>query len=272
MRHIFIGDVQACYDPLMRLLEKINYDSTQDRLCFCGDLIGRGPQALQVLQWIKKEPLAQVVLGNHDIFLLMLLYEVPIFEAVPDDLKAVMSSPDKDALAQWLLSQPLIRQVTPTTVMVHAGIPPQWNVPHALKKNQLWHSALESSRNTQEFLSALWADTPSEPCNSNDPGHLSYMVNAFSRMRFCDQQGTLDFLYKKHHCPLDGYRPWFEWRADEESTIIFGHWSALREHHDIRRSNTMAMDTGCVFGGCLSAYILEDDRVVQQPCEDLCQK
>lgn len=269
MRHIFVGDVQACYDPLMDLMEKINYDSTQDSLCFCGDLIGRGPQALKVLQWIKNQPLAQVVLGNHDIFLLMLLYEVPILESVPDDLKEVVFASDKDELAQWLLSQPLIRQVTPSTVMVHAGIPPQWQIEQALQKNQLWSHALESSENIQEFLSALWADTASEPCGSNNPGHLSYMVNAFTRMRFCDEQGTLDFIYKKHDCPLDSYRPWFEWRGKEKMKIIFGHWSALREHHDIRRLNTMAMDTGCVFGGCLSAYILEEDRVVQQSCERL---
>ena len=266
MRHIFIGDVQACFDPLMKLLEKLNYDSRQDRLCFCGDLVGRGPQPLKVLDFIMDQPLAQVVLGNHDIFLLMLLLDASIGEPVPADLREVVDAPHRHAITQWLLSQPLLKQVTESCIMVHAGVPPQWSIEHALMKNQQWQKALASTKNITLFFESLWNDAHRELAGGNDQSPLSYTVNAFSRMRFCNQDGELDFTCKRATCDLDGYRPWYRWRQQQEERIIFGHWSALSSEPRAQDGRTIAMDTGCVFGGCLSAYCLEQDCLIQVSC------
>lgn len=254
--HYIVGDVQACYEPLQRLLDQVGFNEKQDHLCLCGDLIGRGPEPLAVLRFLMSLPHAAVVLGNHDIFLLMLLLGAEIEEPAPDDLLPVLSAPDREEIAQWLLSQPLVRLIDQRIVLVHAGIPPQWSIAEALNINILWQRTVASSDDVVALLLSLWGNHYQYNKDASLPERLAYAVNAFTRMRFCTSDGWLDFKYKHQHCDLPGYLPWFQWRSGDYLPIVFGHWSALKT---LKGPNVIGLDTGCVWGGCLTAYCVETD-------------
>ena len=259
--HYIVGDVQACYDPLRRLLDQVNFSAETDHLCLCGDLVGRGPDPLAVLRFLMALPHVSLVLGNHDIFLLMLLLEADIKESAPDDLLPVLSAHDRETIAQWLLAQPLIRLIDQRMVLVHAGIPPQWSIAQALNMNILWQRAVSTTDDVVSLLVSLWGNHHQYNKAAVLPDQLAYAVNAFTRMRFCTSDGWLDFKYKQRHCDLPGFRPWFQWRSGDHLPIVFGHWSALKK---LKGPNVIGLDTGCVWGGCLTAYCLETDGFYQE--------
>lgn len=265
MATYFIGDVQGCYAELQSLLELINFNPLRDRLGFAGDLVNRGPQSLEVLRWIKNLGDAFVVLGNHDFYLLALGYEVAQFHG-SHTLDAVLQAPDKWELLDWLRHQPLVHYWENfNSVLVHAGVPPQWALPEVLSHAQEVSSQLKSENflnylRELEFhrhLNVKWNESLS------GSERMRYIVNAFTHIRFCSADGELDLANKSVHSQNpQKYRPWYEWCRLKQK-VFFGHWAALEGNlHD---DCFQALDTGCAWGGKLTAVRVEDHRRFSVP-------
>lgn len=262
-----IGDVQGCYDELQDLLRCILFDPEKDTLWFAGDLVNRGPKSLEVLRFIKNLPRSVVVLGNHDIHLLSLanrLAEAPKNHGLNEVLKA----PDCDSLIDWLRHQPLFHyDSTLGFAMVHAGIPPQWDLSLALDCAQEAQRMLQSDQ-YPEFLKHLYGNQPIRwHAQLAGWSRLRFIVNALTRMRFCDATGKLDFSTKGGiGTQPPGYFAWFEvpGRLLSGVPIVFGHWAALEGKTGVA-PQVFALDTGCVWGNYLTAMRLEDKCFFQTP-------
>lgn len=258
MKTYIIGDIQGCFDSLNILLEKIDYNPTTDRLGFVGDLVNRGPKSLETLRFISelKDPL--VVLGNHDLHLIALHYrQAPINDA--HTLGDILSASDCPKLIDWLLSQPLLYHDTLRQyVLVHAGIPPQWSIEKAC--NLASEASRELQKNPILFLKNIYGNKPTA-WNDNLTGwdRLRYIVNGLTRMRFCQKNGDLSLENKSNHSSDTNEKPWFKWHTNLKQTLYFGHWAALNGKCDI--PNIIALDTGCVWGGKLTAVRLEDKKI-----------
>jgi bis(5'-nucleosyl)-tetraphosphatase (symmetrical) len=263
-----IGDLQGCYDPLRRLLDYISFDPAADRVWFVGDLVNRGPQSLEVLRFVKSLGAgATVVLGNHDLHLVMQAagYGKPNKE---DTLQEVLAAPDCDELLAWLRAQPLVH-VEGDRAMVHAGLLPTWTVAQAKALSDEASAALRAADH-REFLANMWG---SEPAAWRDDlagwDRLRVVVNAMTRMRYVTAAGAMEFRAPGAKSPPAqgpaGCLPWFAvpGRASADHAIVCGHWSALGFRDE---ANILALDTGCLWGGSLTAVRLEDRRVFRQPC------
>jgi bis(5'-nucleosyl)-tetraphosphatase (symmetrical) len=261
-----IGDLQGCFDPLELLLERCAFDRTRDRLWFVGDLINRGPKSLETLRFVRDLGDAAVaVLGNHDLSLLMIAAGRGKQHRL-DTFHHVLDAPDCDELVDWLRQRPMMH-VEGDYAMVHAGLLPQWDVPKALALANEVEAALRGPSH-DEFMHRMWG---SEPAAWHDDLHdwdrLRVVVNALTRMRFCTPDGRMEFHSKgSPDEPPPGFQPWFSveharWRTH---TVVCGHWSALGYRAD---ANLMALDSGCLWGGELTAVRLDDRAVFQVPCE-----
>jgi bis(5'-nucleosyl)-tetraphosphatase (symmetrical) len=263
-----IGDLQGCYDPLARLLDYIGFDAEADRLWFVGDLVNRGPQSLEVLRFVKGlGRAAATVLGNHDLHLIM--QAAGYGKANKEDtLAAILAAPDREELLAWLRAQPLFH-VEGDWAMVHAGLLPGWDVAQAQALADEASAAL-TGPDYRDFLANMWG---SEPNYWTDEltgwDRLRVVVNAMTRMRFVTADGRMEFRAPGAKGPPErgpaGCLPWFDapGRRSAQTTIVCGHWSAL----GFRQSDRLlALDSGCLWGGCLTAIRLEDRRVFQMPC------
>jgi bis(5'-nucleosyl)-tetraphosphatase (symmetrical) len=263
-----IGDVQGCFDPLRQLIDSFHFDPASDRLWFVGDLVNRGPQSLEVLRYIKSlGASAVVVLGNHDLHLVM---QAEGFGRAnkEDTLEAVLAAPDRDELLAWLRAQPLFH-LEGSWAMVHAGLLPAWTVTQA-KALSDEVSAVLISPGYRGFLGNMWG---SEPATWRDDltgwDRLRVAVNAMTRMRFVTADGAMELRAPGAKGPLGqgpaGCLPWFAMRgrASAGNNIVCGHWSALGYHE---QADLLAIDTGCLWGGALTAVRLEDRRVFRLPC------
>jgi bis(5'-nucleosyl)-tetraphosphatase (symmetrical) len=265
MATYLIGDVQGCMNELAALLDACRFDARRDRLWFVGDLVNRGPASLEVLRFVKGLGThAVTVLGNHDLHLLCVAEGVARPRA-DDTLGPVLDAPDRDELIHWLRTRPLMH-VEQDSAVVHAGLLPQWTVERAREL------ALEVERSLQgpgyrEFLAQLYGGEPTH-WKENLVGHdrTRVIVNAMTRMRFCTDEGVMEFRAKGS---IDGappgYRPWFAvpGRQSAGVTVICGHWSALGLRIE---PHLIALDTGCIWGGALSAVRMEDRKLFQVPC------
>jgi bis(5'-nucleosyl)-tetraphosphatase (symmetrical) len=254
-----IGDVQGCFDELEALLARLRL-GRNDRLWFVGDLVNRGPKSLEVLRYVKAlGRRAVVVLGNHDLHLVT--QHEGLERARKDDTFAdVLGARDREALVDWLRKRPIMHAEGPYA-LVHAGLLPQWTIAKALKLGQEVESAL-ASRSYRKFLEHMYGSQPdrwSDALGGWD--RLRVIVNAMTRMRFCTRDGKMDFKAKGVRAPR-GYRPWYELRKDR-ATIVWGHWSAL----GLKLGRRFAgLDSGCVWGGKLTALRLEDRALYAVPC------
>ena len=254
-----IGDVQGCFDELQALLERISF-SPADRLWFVGDLVNRGPQSLEVLRFVRSLGSSAVtVLGNHDLHLVA---QHEGFErARPDDTFAdVLAAPDRAQLVDWLRARPLMH-VEGELAMVHAGLLPQWTRHRAASLAAEVAMALRTDH--REFLAHMYGSTP-DRWRDDLAGwdRLRVIVNAMTRMRFCTPEGRMEFRSKAALAPA-GYMPWYEARPREAGLLVCGHWSAL----GLKLTPQVALlDSGCVWGGALSALRLEDRRLTQVKC------
>jgi len=255
-----IGDVQGCYDELEALLERVGFDRGRDRLWFVGDLVNRGPKSLQVLRFVKElGDCAVVVLGNHDLHLVT-QHEGFERKRKDDTFGDVLEAPDAKELIDWLRTRPMMH-VEGNYAMVHAGLLPQWTLQKGLSLGREVETAL-AAPNYREFLANMYGGKP-ERWDDALAGwdRLRVIVNAMTRMRFCTPEGTMEF-HSSSAGPPAGYRAWFEARQDEK-TIVFGHWSTL----GLQLTERIAgLDSGCVWGGVLSALRLEDRWLAQVPC------
>ncbi len=261
-----IGDIQGCFDSLERLLTTCTFNPAQDRLWLVGDLVNRGPKSLDTLRFIRSLGVAAVtVLGNHDLYLLMVAEGGAKFRGKDDTLQAILDAPDCAELLDWLRQQPLCFTEGPYC-MVHAGLLPQWTAAQARTLSREVEAALQGP-DYREFLRNLWG---SEPAGWSDDlsgwARLRVIVNAMTRMRFCTPEGVMEFHTKGETTnPPAGHLPWFEvpCRAHAESVLVTGHWSAL----GLKITPTLlALDSGCLWGGQLTAVRLEDRRVFQVDC------
>lgn len=268
-----IGDVQGCYDSLMALLDKIDYDDNQDTLWFAGDLVNRGPKSLKTLRFIKGlGDKAISVLGNHDLHLLALYYN----QASPkksDTLEATLQAKDAEEIMHWLRHRPLVHHdKSLNAVMVHAGIPPKWSAKKA-RKRALEVETFIQSADFKAFFHSMYGNKPSKWKKSLEGmDRLRMIVNYFTRMRFCSQDGQLDLVAKEGlESKPEGFSPWFELdRKAKDTRIVFGHWAALEGKANAE--NVFALDTGCVWGGKLSTLRLEDEAWFRIPAIDKAKK
>lgn len=256
-----IGDIHGCYDQLQTLLNKVAFDATKDHLICVGDLVNRGPQSLETLRFLRSLPNVTVTLGNHDLYLIALFYGA-IKRPHQHYLHQVIEAKDSEDLIHWLIQKPFLHHnKKDKSVIVHAGIPPQWTIQQAQEYATEVHMAL--TQNTQQFLTHMYGNLPDQ-WHEDLPqwDRLRYITNALTRMRFCQQNGTLNLndhaITSKH--PSD--KPWFEW-YQHNTTILFGHWAALRGQST--NPKCIALDTGCVWGETLTAYHLETQTLVSVP-------
>ena len=268
MATIAIGDVQGCYDQLMRLLEQAAYDERRDVLWFVGDLVNRGPQSLETLRFVKGlGERAVTILGNHDLALLVVAEGITKPHA-GDTFDAILAAPERDELLAWLRRQKLLHTEGGWT-MVHAGLLPQWSLAQAHALAREAEQALAGPR-YRELLGHLYGNEP-YAWHDDLAGYdrLRVIINAMTRMRIVDAEGALEFKHKTGLADLPrGYVPWYDvpGRASRDARIIFGHWAALGL---LQRDDVTCLDTGCVWGRELSALRLEDRRLFQRDCPEL---
>jgi len=266
-----IGDIQGCYQPLRCLLDKIEFNPQQDTLWIAGDLINRGPESLQALRYLYSIRHAVIaVLGNHDLHLLSRAF-VNGRASKQDTLDDILHAPDRDELLDWLRHLNIIHVDQQLGfAMTHAGIPPQWTLQEAQTCAKELEHVLRSD-NFKDFLSTMYGNQP-DCWNDNLQGvdRLRLITNYFTRMRFCREDGTLELESKASATEApDGFKPWFlhPHRKTRDTNIIFGHWAALEGK--VNEPGIYALDTGCVWGGALTALRLEDKQLFQCSCKHL---
>lgn len=269
-----IGDVQGCFDELLELLDEISFNPELDQLWFAGDLVNRGPKSVEVLRFVKNlGERAVVVLGNHDFHLLAVAHGCGK-KLRQDTLQQVLDAPDSDELISWLRHRPLLHHDETTGyTMVHAGLPPGWNLSEARQYAAEVETLMRSDEFGQ-FLEVMYSNLPdiwSDGLKGLD--RIRFIVNCFSRLRYCDQAGRLALQYKDAPgSQPDGVVPWFDvnGRRSADESIVFGHWSTLGVG---LRKSTWSLDSGCLWGGKLTALKLSSDREpewFQVACEGLC--
>lgn len=271
-----IGDLQGCLSPFARLLAEIDFSPSRDTVYVLGDLVNRGPDSLGVLRRLMAlGEAAQCLLGNHDLHLLALWQGVRK-PGRHDTVQDILQAPDCQTLLDWLRQRSMALHAQ-GWLMVHAGVLPQWSAAQTLALAAEVEQALRG-QNLKEFLSAMYGNAPSQWQDSlQGPDRLRVIVNALTRLRFCTPGGLMDFTSSESagNAP-EGYLPWFEvpGRATENTPIAFGHWSTLAteaNHPAGLRHNTLPLDTGCVWGGCLTAARLGartgSFELVQVKCE-----
>jgi bis(5'-nucleosyl)-tetraphosphatase (symmetrical) len=262
-----IGDIQGCHAELARLLAEIDFNPAADQLWFVGDLVNRGPGSLEVLRLVKSlGDSAITVLGNHDLHLLAVAEGVAELHRT-DTLDEILGAPDRDELLHWLRNQKLLH-TQDGYVLVHAGLMPQWTVQKAAGYAREVEGAL-SGDDYATFLSRMYGNAP-HAWDDELTGYkrLRVIVNAFTRMRICTKEGEMEFKFKGEveHIPA-GYLPWFDIpkRASNKATVIFGHWSALGL---LVKKHIIALDTGCLWGGPMTAIRLDDRKLFQVSCKN----
>ena len=247
-----IGDVQGCDEALGRLLETIDFSPSRDTLYLLGDLVNRGPQSLAVLRRLMAlEGAAHCLLGNHDLHLLATAHGVRKPHR-SDTVADILGAPDRSALLDWLRHRPLALY-THGWLMVHAGVLPQWDCDQTLALARELESVLRSPDWTG-FLVDMYGNQPDFWSDSlRGSERLRVIVNALTRLRFCSAQGVMEFEAKEgaDTAPPD-FMPWFDvpGRRTAGVPVAFGHWSTLGP---LKREGVLPLDTGCVWGGCLTA-------------------
>jgi bis(5'-nucleosyl)-tetraphosphatase (symmetrical) len=269
MARYLVGDLQGCEAPFGRLLAKVGFSPSRDALYVLGDLVNRGPASAAVLRrLIGYGDAARCLLGNHDLSLLAVAHghRAPHRNDTMDD---ILAAPDRDAMLEWLRHRSMALHAH-GILMVHGGVLPQWDAAQVLSLAAEVEAVLRGP-GLDDFLSQMWGNRP----DRWDDGlagadRLRVVVNALTRLRFCTPEGVMDL---KASGRLDqappGTMAWFDvpGRRSAGVTIAFGHWSTLGY---LRRPDLISLDTGCVWGGCLSALRLSDDgqhELIQEQCE-----
>ena len=264
-----IGDLQGCFEPLQRLLQKIDFSPQRDQLVFAGDLVNRGPQSLEVLRYVKSlGHAATTVLGNHDLHLIAAARSGHVGRN--DTFDDILRASDCDELLDWLLAQPLVHEdANSGALILHAGVPPQWDRAQTLSLAQEVSSTLTGPK-SDKFLAQMYGNEPDiwdEKLRGIE--RLRFVVNCFTRLRYCDADGRSHL--KPSGTPgtqAEGLMPWFEvpGRKTAKDTIIFGHWSTLGKVH-WPQAQVYGLDTGCLWGGCLTALNLTTMQTISVDCE-----
>ncbi|MEK0428599.1 MAG: hypothetical protein RL001_1126 [Pseudomonadota bacterium] len=260
-----VGDLQGCLGQLDLLLDGIEAATPDARFVFVGDLVNRGPDSLGCLRRIRAMgDSAQLVLGNHDLHLLAVAHGIRP-PGRSDTLDDLLAAPDRDDLLNWLRQQPLALMAE-GHLIVHAGVLPQWTTEQTLSLADEVSAVLRGS-DWLDFLAQMYGNEPARWRDDlQGANRLRCVVNALTRVRFCTAEGAMEFATKEGpDQPPSGYMPWFDVpaRLTQDTPIVFGHWSTLGL---ILRPNIIGLDTGCVWGGKLSALRLSNRQLVQVDC------
>lgn len=279
MSTYLIGDIQGCDNALDRLLQHLSFSPSRDTLYLLGDLINRGPESDKVLRrCMHLGDAIRPLLGNHDLHLLATAHGIRK-PGKRDTLNTILQADDHKALLHWVTQQPLARYLESKKgqrlLMVHAGVLPQWSLEETLSYAQEVYEKIKGEE-LSDFLKHMYGNLPnvwSKYLTGHD--RLRVIVNALTRIRFCSADGVMDFESSEAaDAAPAGLMPWFDCpdRKTAQDTIAFGHWSTLGL---VNRPNLMALDTGCVWGGCLTAMEIGSDfseRQVHQISCDQAQK
>jgi len=265
MATYLIGDIQGCHDTLARLLEKIRFDPAVDRLWLCGDLVNRGGASLETLRLLHSlRDNTRVTLGNHDLHLLAADHQHPLGDCRNREFARILNAPDRRELINWVNAQPLAKWSKKHQLLrVHAGVVPQWDRKQAVALGREVSAVLQSERRGQ-FLDRMYGNSPNQWRDGRKGwSRLRTITNILTRIRFCDADGRCAFkLTGPPGSQPSPYLPWFRHRhrKTRNVTVAFGHWAALGLKI---RKRYIALDTGAVWGGRLSALRLEDRRLFQ---------
>ncbi|WP_299066313.1 symmetrical bis(5'-nucleosyl)-tetraphosphatase [uncultured Psychrobacter sp.] len=261
-----IGDLQGCYAAFQQLLKTLDFDPKQDKLWFAGDLVARGEDSLNTLRHVKvlcEQGAAATVLGNHDINLIAVWRGAAKLKH-KDKTAPIFAAEDKDELLEWLRHQPILAYPNAQTVLVHAGIPPHWSIDEATGYARELEAQLQGNIKKLDKLLPNLYSKKADIWHDDISGYtrLRAISNYFTRMRLCQQDGSLEFSFTgklEEAMPTD-YLPWFEWQVPRARKILFGHWAALKGNVDLPHAR--ALDGGCVWGNHLLAYRLSDGKVI----------
>lgn len=263
-----IGDVQGCYTPLRQLLDRLAFDPARDRLLLTGDLVNRGPESLQTLRFIRSlGAAATTVLGNHDLHLLAAAHSGR--SRPRDTLGDILGAPDRDELLAWLRTQPLAwGDAEERILLVHAGLPPSWTRAQALAlATEVGHAL--AGDGAGDLLAQMYGDEPARWHDSlQGVERLRFIINCLTRVRYCRADGRIDLKFKgPPGTQPRGLVPWFEapGRRSAGDTIVFGHWSTLGRVH-WPEARVYGLDSGCVWGGKLTALNLDSGATVDCAC------
>lgn len=266
MANYAIGDIQGCYHALQGLLQRIQFDTDHDRLYLLGDLVNRGNGSLAVLRWAVEHKTSVVsVLGNHDLHALAMAEGLARAHR-GDTLEALLAAEDAPQLLGWLRQQRLVH-VVDGDLLVHAGLLPEWTAAQAVSLAAEVEQVLHAP-DYRDFLAQMYGNQPDRWDGSlRGMDRLRLIVNAMTRLRVCKPDGSIDFRFKGELQDLPvACAPWFDMpgRQSRDTTIVFGHWSALGL---LQRDDVQALDTGCLWGGRLTALRLQDRQVFQVPSD-----
>lgn len=262
-----IGDLQGCLEDFRCLLDKIKFKPDRDQLWLTGDLVNRGPDSLGTLRLCHnmRDNLI-TVLGNHDLHLLAVL-EGAVAHKRKDTFEDILKANDSTRLAEWLLTCPLLHE-NDDFVMTHAGIYPLWTLQQAREFAAEVESVVQNPAQRGAFFANMYGNEPSRWDDTlQGPERWRTITNFFTRLRLIDANGHIDLIHKESlTVKPEHLHAWYEYpaRVPVEKTILFGHWAALQGL--THRNDIIALDTGCVWGNALTAYCLEDHRLVACPC------
>jgi len=246
----FVGDIQGCYNELVALLNQVNFNKNTDQLWVAGDMVARGPDSYKTLKYLMSlGECVKAVLGNHDLHLLAI--HAGIKKAKKSDfLEELLTCPEINEITDWLAQQPLLRKLpNEQTYMSHAGLAPQWQVSEAIEQAAFAEKLIRSPERVK-WLTLMYGEQPNDwSLVETKTERFRYVINAFTRMRYCYEDGSLEFS-----CKLDpknapnNIKPWFNIASSQldNCSWIFGHWAMLMGN--TTHKNTHALDTGCVWG------------------------
>ncbi len=267
-----IGDIQGCYKQFCQLLDKLQFNPKQDKLWLTGDLVNRGPDSLEVLRFVYKiRDSVITVLGNHDLHLLAMYYG-NTKHSQKSTLQAILQANDKDQLINWLRHQPLLHyDKTLNYVLIHAGLPAQWNLSTAQNCAQELQTLLQGKKHKEFLRDHLYGNQPdlwSEQLKDWD--RFRFISNCFTRLRYCNAEGRLLLKHKDspQNTQDNDVYPWFlaPKREKIKAKIIFGHWSTLGYYTN---HQVISLDSGCLWGKQLTAQCLETGQVTQLDCPQI---
>ena len=263
MTRYAIGDLQGCNDELQNLLTQLRFSADRDQIFFVGDLVNRGPDSLEALRFVRAlGDNAVVVLGNHDLHLLAVAHGIRR-NRKSDTLDELLAAPDRDQLLEWLVTRPLAHSHVDsdgrTDLIVHAGLVPQWTLATTLELARGVESALR--KDPERLFDHMYGDEPDRWSDDlSEKEKLRFTINVLTRLRVCTAEGRIALKWKGKPPPPDSsYQPWFEvaGRKTLHVRVIFGHWSALGF---VQRMGVVGLDSGCVWGGSLTAFDMDSDR------------
>lgn len=272
MTQYAVGDLQGCLDPLLDLLERVDFSPSRDCLWLAGDLVNRGPQSLEALRYVRDlGSSARCVLGNHDLHLIAVAHNIERLRR-NDTLQPILQAQDCADLIDWLRQQPLLHHdAARDLTLVHAGVPPQWTVQKALRRASEVHEALRDDARLLPFLDGMYGNQPAKwDKQLEGVERLRVITNYFTRMRFCKADGTLDLDTKDGiDSAPPGYAPWFSHpqRKTRGHRLIFGHWAALEGR--CAEPDVDALDTGCVWGNCLTLLNVDTGERHRRDCNEV---